>query len=137
MINCRELRIGNLLKYSGLITSGISEVECINRHSDLFRDNSIRLKSGAHEGECSPIPLTPDVFEACDFTFHHNDCGNGVLCIKDIHVGTEFQYKIYPKELGSAEEPTGALKLKYLHQLQNLIFAITGEELSVDTTKIK
>lgn len=67
------------------------------------------------EGMAEGIPLTPEILEKCGFvqtsaaTF-----GNGIIGIY----------------FGEGEYFYNHGKGKYLHQLQNLYFALTGEELN-------
>ena len=42
----------------------------------------------------------------------------------------EFEWGVFPNELGSGIQVKNRIKLKYVHQLQNLHFALTGEELT-------
>lgn len=79
----------------------------------------------------SPIPLTPEILEKCGFTQHHDDCHNQVIYIKNIFHDLPFQWGVYPNELASGFIVSNAKPLRYLHQIQNLYFALTGEELNV------
>lgn len=80
----------------------------------------------------SPIPITPEVLEKCGFKkiyytglglyeYHHPDLWNsldsvgGGWNIEDNRCGWVLKQHI-----------------KYVHQLQNLFFALTGEELNIN-----
>lgn len=79
-----------------------------------------------------PIPLTPEVLEKCGFEMRIEETG------PPINDSTEIWEN---KWLECLFDNHGALILngsnfdmnrpKYLHQLQNLYFALTGEELTV------
>ena len=104
-INLNELRIGNWVK------DGINERQV---QAWMF----IKLDKGFQ-----PILITPDILEGCDFDYDgeqkwfSSDIGYIVKC--------EGGYTL-PDSDG---EPSIDYVLKYLHQLQNYFFAITGVEL--------
>jgi len=83
--------------------------------------------------ELIPIPLTEEWLLKFDFTRHHADYSNGVIYIKNVPDNTEFEWGVYPNELGSGFQIKNRKLLKYVHQLQNLYFALTGEELILNT----
>lgn len=128
MINAKELRLGNFINY---INS-----DYINDHKkrdDTFEVievdviDHLGINNFAHE-DLEGIPLTHELLH--------------------IHLGFEFSaYKIfkgYGRGLTNGKitvdcntmQPTdfgnniSATEIKYLHQLQNLYFALTGEELT-------
>lgn len=71
-----------------------------------------------------PIPPSPEILEACGFEFHPS---KGRLCYP-IDIGIVLAYydgTLYNYESGSI------IKCIYLHQIQNLIFAMTGRELEI------
>jgi len=70
-----------------------------------------------------------------DFFRHHEDYFNDVIYIKNVVGKTEFEWGVYTKEVGSGVQIKDSVPLKYVHQLQNLYFAITGEELNTVTCK--
>jgi hypothetical protein len=78
-----------------------------------------------------PIPLTEEWLLNFGFNRHHADYGNGIIYIKNVIDNTEFEWGVYPNELGSGIQIQNRKLLKYVHQLQNLYFALTGEELVV------
>jgi len=80
-------------------------------------------------GWYEPIPLTPEVLEKCGFHKQNN------AWVPEGHESkgyTTWDFTIWDGGRGeyyynSAEFPT---PLQFLHQLQNLYFALTGEELT-------
>ena len=109
-VTAQELRIGNWVQKDGQyhhIEFGID----IDDYTDM-----------AYE----PVPLTPEILEKCGFEWDaiihrwKHTCG----------------YRIIQDNLGfknglgdgSFKQP----RLEFLHQLQNLYFALTGEELPID-----
>lgn len=122
MVQSFELRLGNYLQMGGAICSVIGiEQEMINC-TDIKVPGILSYQTDLFE----PIPLTPDIMEKCGFrlkiftTFEllhfivslsiRPDEGPAILEIKDKGLITS---------------------LHYLHQLQNLYFALTGEELEI------
>ena len=82
------------------------------------------------EGDFRPILLTEEWLLKFDFLRHHLDYSNGVIYIKNVPENNEFEWGVFPNELGSGIQIKNRIKLKYVHQLQNLHFALTGEELT-------
>lgn len=101
------------------------------------------LSYGQWDLKCyKPIPITPEILEKCGFNkelgwgenyfiknipigLTKDDAGNYFLCARqpqfDMYGDCEDDYRAEPL-------PT---KINSLHQLQNLYFALTGEELQV------
>lgn len=118
MIQANELRIGNWLidiKFGSYIRFksffGLCNVEA---NPDLY----------------NPIPLTPEILEKAGFELR-----------KEYGTSIEIDYKLYPLYvkfehngglLITIHEYSSCSHVKYLHQLQNLYFALTGEELQID-----
>ena len=118
MIPANELRLGNkILKLAGYVV----EVDI---------DTLIRIKRSPQFYK--PIPLTPEVLEKCGF---ENDISVGVWLKKNRPVeltsiaiwdkGNDVPYKFCMHD----NKP---FPIHSLHQLQNLYFALTGEELTVN-----
>ena len=130
-MEAKELRIGNLvtidnkvrLKDSGktLTVMGVAD-ESIRLHNELDVFGQL-LKF------IKPIPLTEEWL--LNFGFEEDSCNyykiienqEAVLYIDKLD--TTFAYG-YPYECSG-----GDLKLKHVHQLQNLYHALTGEELTI------
>lgn len=118
MIKLNEIRVGNwLLDWNTNKPFQLKRV-----HFEFF--------SPHHK----PIPLTPEILEKCGF-------------VKDEHIQQEFSYIlkgasrisfVYYKanpSCFSIEQDEKMIdfasgRCKYLHQLQNLYFSLTGEELT-------
>lgn len=110
-----ELRVGNYVmhpdnkSYFGVSGALIKELQ-ISQH--LQKD----LK---------PIPLTEEWLEKFGFEK-----------IKHIHNGIYYLHRlvkisIYPNGMIELRGSVGWNKMQYVHQLQNLYFALTGEELEI------
>jgi hypothetical protein len=118
MINPRELRIGNWVNIikslypeeigiQQLTATGIMYSEVKDDESDLI---------------CDPIPITTEILEKCGFYRIDSElAGENLWFHSPIHIyvlNNKFQHDGYDREI------------KSLHQLQNLHFALTGEELN-------
>jgi len=128
MIKVKELRIGNYvmcaLKTDALHTDFIGRIRSI--HKDAVNIQS-ELCTDIFEDEIYPIPLTEELLLKCGFK---NKCE-----------GVENWYEkpmpsigclIWIKDKGYLTDVSEEiLNIRYMHQLQNLHFAITGKELEL------
>jgi hypothetical protein len=115
----QELRIGNWV----LMDNEPTRVESIS-------DNAINLFSD-WEFYFKPIPLTPEILDKAGFRKINYYEGNAFgLEISDSHelVCNERMFWLACDD-SFYNEPLD--HIKYLHQLQNLYFALTGEELNI------
>lgn len=129
MINIKEIRFGNYIK--GF--DGWGEYVCV---SYVIMD---QLVCGNTE-RFSPIPLTPEILVACGFTKYKypDDSKREMRDMYFIKAGY-VQITLAMGETilaGSNNSDTEAQVIlnkstKYLHQLQNLFFALTGDELPI------
>jgi hypothetical protein len=106
MIQAKELRIGNWISYNDASYQIIS----------IFLNGASIGSQIRPEEDLTPIELTPEILEKC-----------GV--IKDGQL--TFGY-LFDKEKGLFYYNTPTVIVKYLHQLQNLYFALTGKELEIN-----
>lgn len=143
MIQANELRVNNLVKRNDL--EGIYSIRgvCKDRvHpielEELFKDsqgNNAVYGCQCTLSELEPIPLTPAILEKSGFvkTDHvhpltkYSDYRLGNCVASAIESGVEIEYCGL-----DIEERTYIIKIKSLHQLQNLYFALTGEELTIN-----
>ena len=125
-MNAQELRIGNLVERDG----NILEVVRIAKDNIINYDLILQSK-GMHvnSGNVIPIPLTEEWL--VKFGFYYSDDENEFLELQLMH-----KTKLYADN--SNEFSTVVLKIKeneieieYVHQLQNLYFALTGKELTL------
>lgn len=134
MLRAEELRIGNLLG----TPDGVEEVITIQSNSIFYTENY--KNSWA---EIKPIPLTEEWL--VKFGFEKVSCGDDEfgystdydLIGKDFFLSYADDFSISIAESKKTYEntpncltPDGHL-FKYVHQLQNLYFALTGEELTL------
>jgi hypothetical protein len=126
MIKANELRIGNWVEidYCYRQVTSISE-EGIN--IAIYDDCVI------WEDKIRGIPLTPDIFEKAGF---EDILGDRIWSKDGIELfhGSRFIEERDGYWACAYWQPTESeteTKLQYIHQLQNLYFALTGEELDI------
>lgn len=107
MINVRELRIGNWYDHNGQYRQATpSTIE------ETWHDE---------RPWCEPIPLTEEILLRCGF----EEGQTGYYFKDDIIISVEGQVYFGENEVHIAE-------IYHLHQLQNLVYALTGEELEIN-----
>lgn len=124
MIQPQELRIGNWVNVSGN-TIDTYQTSKPKQVSIEFL-NAIKIENDERPDGIltwfSPIPLTPEILEKCGFVKYEPM----MYRLKEgwhwIAVDTNSLY-INGKQV---------VLIEYLHQLQNLYFALTGEELTIN-----
>lgn len=136
-MNARELRIGNYVK----CLDDVIAVEYVDKllikgvyHRDAIYNTSVQVK------HCKPIPLTEELLLKFGFkkvVYASDKEGYGteynLKLSDDIYLNylDDFSLGIYADETRRNNDfaVIPATKMvKYVHQLQNLIFALTGKE---------
>jgi hypothetical protein len=144
----KEFRIGNLVNVCNLSHNDLKDIplEITGvklRNEPLFPDckSAMSFIHPRYEWEISqfdkfikPIQLTEEWLLKFGFLRHHLDYSNGVIYIKNVPGTNEFEWGVFPNELGSGIQVKNRIKLKYVHQLQNLHFALTGKELEYENS---
>lgn len=118
MIKTTELRLGNLI-YDSDYKSNIT-VKAIQGNPLLYE-------------HWHPIELTPEILEKCGFVEKENRNSDGdEISWQQLHLqgGRNF-FTYYWGKLDIHDGDIDLSHIKYLHQLQNLFFYVTGEELNV------
>lgn len=119
MIDPKELRIGNWVKIRGQFI-----VQVLDHITLTWFAYSQHQACGYSDTE--PIPLTPEILERCRF-----ESRGGFYYV---HANINHYFEIAPNIRGfklsvnGNEYEMGEVFLS-LHQLQNIYFALTGEEL--------
>jgi hypothetical protein len=133
-MKAQELRIGNwvLRKSTGKPhrVVGLYKGD-LGPQGSIFIDIPAeqRLMYRLHKDGVQPIPLTPEILEKCGFARH-----NG----KWKHINSPFYLHAYipiiPEQNSYcfAWNNYKSYSFQYLHQLQNLYFCLTGEELEIE-----
>lgn len=138
MIDARELRIGNWV--SAIHIEGVTYLPLVEFSHDLnsltFQKSShTRISYGYGEAKISGIELTHErITEWCGFeigasesnsAYYHKMIGREMICIR-------FMRNVSGVYFCMGNEQNSSYKIKhYLHELQNLVFALTGTELEI------
>lgn len=110
-----ELRIGNLVQYGG-ITAKVSHIE----KSFFYCESELIYFTKDGERGAKPIPLTDEWLLKFGFVKHRK---YGYFYIDFFVVDLDKNYQFYC-------DIDIHIVLNHVHQLQNLYFALTGEELT-------
>jgi hypothetical protein len=121
-----ELRIGNYLNY--LMVDGKYHPQKINSGSDI---------DGLNDFQPIPIPLTPEILEKCGFEYDSIEWPSAkVWVLKSVPLQDKYICALQQKTGPSFWYRPANLKVQYIHQLQNLFYSLTGEELSIDLNNV-
>jgi hypothetical protein len=121
MIKSNELRIGNYIDYertTHVVTRLLEHYVSHDWHKSIGED-----AYDTSYDSINPIPLTSEILEKCGFKLRDGYLKNYPL------------YSITSQNGKEQIQITGYMSLpqiKYLHQLQNLYFALTGKELIIN-----
>ncbi len=122
-MNAKELRIGNWLEWD----NEYYQIEIGSFYTQLKSEDGRRLFN-----EIKPIPLTPEILKKAGFRkINYYDGNSFGLKISDSH---EFvcNERVFYLACDDSFYNEVLDHIKYLHQLQNLYFALTGEELNIE-----
>ena len=116
MITPNELRIGNYI-FDAEVEPYYFKIEEIKKHIGyelwaVYRQGSIKAK------EVEGIPLNDKILEKC--------------CEKQTSVVFRYKARLIVKREEEWYDYGTDVKLEYLHQFQNFIFATTKEELKIE-----
>jgi hypothetical protein len=126
MIQPKELRIGNWFddvnnkSYMGPTRQQVESIDRygVNKWQDMGSSGQVEFEN------MEPIPLTPEILEKCGFFRNEYE---------------KFIFNHMSREISLFEDINNRIRLRcdthqvlidHLHQLQNLYFALTGEELN-------
>jgi hypothetical protein len=118
-----ELRIGNTIRYT-------HDTDLNDKLRGTFLtidiDTLTYLEIGDRPDFYEPIPLTPAILEKCGFVRDRNGFALSDKMSLSLSVTKDGEYLAcwLDKSLG--------ITVENVHQLQNLYFALTGEELTVN-----
>lgn len=136
-MEANELRLGNLVSY------GVHDVKIKSIHTESVLKNKVTVYVEISEKlrnyclyieEIHPIPLTEEWLLKCGF---ENDYESRFRkCFVLVSTDMSFTYNLskHEKELSRFDIKGLGINLnctKYVHQLQNLYFALTNEELII------
>jgi hypothetical protein len=127
-IKASELRIGNLIEMSLVPISELDEYSwsACKVSYQIFKD----LEGIAWEFR--PIPLTPEMLVSCGFE-KSKLVFTGDIGYRKSDEDGKYYIGLLENAYGfSFHNPHFNLQIKYLHQLQNLYFSLTGTELEIN-----
>lgn len=122
MINPKELRIGNwMLRSDGKDIGTLSyiQIASINDIDKVIRDVD---EGGYTYLDIRPISLTPEILQKIGFI---DELDNDRPWLP----GSDYEYHLDTNELHFR---TSTVKVNFVHQFQNIHFALTGEELKIE-----
>jgi hypothetical protein len=137
-MQANELRIGNYLKGQEW---SVPRLQMYSNGIAMITGHGIDLIERGLITDLQPIPLNHFWFKEFQFERHHKDGKNGgleYLYIKHFkHEGKPFKFEVFSDENGSFfsmyQHPKNNLEKKmYVHQLQNIYFEFTNQELKRD-----
>jgi hypothetical protein len=123
-----ELRFGNFIKYYDEIVQvyGTKGLYVFVPVPVIGEDKEYTLEEVAFSA-LEPIPLTTELLEKCGFEAISSTSFRIVTSDLDFIVPLSFTGNGYNTSIATTRNP-----LIYLHQIQNLYFALTGKELYVE-----
>lgn len=127
MINAAELRIGNIIKSIAYVEGGNATTDIVV-HWDLLR----QIITETCIFEYKPIEITEDWLIRGGFEIKEND---SMRWFEIIIIGRDFvvdkiRHGWYLSFKTSPDKLQMICKLPYLHTLQNVVFALSGTELT-------
>jgi hypothetical protein len=132
LLEPKDLRIGNILLYKGKyvhITTLSLDIDDEYEETIGFCDlgklsNEITDWNRSLIADLQPTPLTPELLEKCGFEKRNNVYSNGNMGFEVVSLKSGGEMYLVPNALY-------CIDIKYLHQLQNLYFTLTGKELDI------
>lgn len=121
-MKAKEFRIGNFISHDSCPVFRVDEIRLTNEGYILrmYLDDSLKSFLDMPLGQVRPIDLSREVLEKCGFKKFES--GNFYY--------PKTMFELTPKFWLEGSER--AVKAGSLHQLQNLYFALTGEELAIN-----
>jgi hypothetical protein len=127
MMKANELRVDNWVCHNGnncQIQTIDQNGECLFIGIVAAPDDGYWFRVGDGKG-LEPIPLTPEILEKCGFQKH--EVNEGIYLALWLGILREVEQNVW--RIDRLDFP--GRDARYLHQLQNLYFALIGTELEV------
>jgi len=126
-LDCKELRIGNLID-DGVGNYGQVDIVILQ----ILEENPKNTYKPVH----LDAPLLDNLgFEKFgEYKIYNKLWRKGWVLSVQKHTSYKEGYVLFIDDDNSESEAPPSVKIKYVHQLQNLIYGLTGEELKVKET---
>lgn len=123
MIRTEELMLGNWVFHNDkpIKVDGILE----DRIASFANTPGVILAFSIKKDDVNPIPITKEILEKCGYQFDYR-LNHIRVFIKDGQYASLIKDTLYLSINGYEH------KVKYLHQFQNLCFALTGQPLNIE-----
>jgi hypothetical protein len=118
-LSSQELRIGNYVEYGGVI----NKVYLVSHIYFQVESTDIPTFTANKNRAAEPIPLTEEWLFKFGFKKHHK---HGYFYIENFTIDVDMNGQFFMCDVDIH------VVLKYVHQLQNLYFAFTSEELTLE-----
>lgn len=130
MIQANELRIGNYVnEYYWNNIKNCYSLELI-KIKGIYETHIVCNEEDAYNlSELKPIPLTEEILFKCGFVEEYEDEEDNSYFVNS---SVEIMKVLFKQEFFLENIDNISLKIKYLHQLQNLYFALIGKELEIN-----
>lgn len=128
MIPKGQLRIGNLVALAHESNVPIVTIKELKENAAIVNRNDGGF-TGFHYEDLTPIDLSEYWLERLGFEKAGND-GYGGYLSPEYNIGAG-NFRIRIRDLKIYETGNGRLPVNYVHSLQNLIFTLTGKELTI------
>ena len=130
MIDARELRIGNYIFWNIPQKKGVPH-RIIGILERSLHTVPISIPDSRDVEEYEPIPLTPELLEKCGVDTASNETVFKEKYLTAKNRGIHFFFRNNILEYSTVHS-CNKTHIKYLHQLQNLFYCLTGKELEVN-----
>lgn len=132
MVNVRDLRLGNLVA-AGLIICEVTSIHLVPQINEAhIRVSGFVDKDPQYcfyDYQLDPIPLTPEILEACGFV--QSNEFDDTFRLNELDIYYRKGYCEWVVDDRGDNEGTRPRFIKHLHQLQNLFHSLTGQELEI------
>jgi hypothetical protein len=130
-IKASDLRIGNWVHKIHSSVNRSLYIEESDFPMETIDCGFVKVLEIAEYEDLQPIPLTPEILEKCGF---QKDSIDFILPLKhgSLQSPLSGEYVVFGLEVNDLFYDAHESDIKYLHQLQNLYFALTCEELQIN-----
>ena len=133
MLKANELRIGNFIKFHNHLET--EKVITVNARffSSLAGGRSLEEMKSDEElsNYYSGIPLTLEILEKCGWgKSDEHEIGTNMLNENNDGLYFDYHFKRFRMDFGDNSD-IRMPHIQYLHQLQNLYYSLTGDELEI------